>query len=772
MQRTQLMRGVSAGAICLVLISGAAQAQDALPTIDVAGEQKPARQKEAPPGFSDEKKEMPVYREPTGQTFTTVRSEDFENTPLFTIRDMLQYSPGLSFKQGNGPRDIVVSIRGSSARGGFGVRNIVVMEDGFSVMQPDGLSRTDLTDPHAYAGVDVYRGPSSALFGNFANGGAINFRTRTGAEIDGVETGHEFDSFGTINNFTAIGKQYGDFDMAVFASDVRSDGFIQHFDSNTQTVNTTARYRVTPDDLLVFKGIHNELFANLAVRQSLLQYYNNPYQTGCRLVPNLGAATFGGAASRAWCGQISSFLNGVGGTSVQNSADLAGLHRNDRRDIFGLRWEHDIDKDTKLRLQASYDDKNIFQPAGSNFLQDEPAVSASADITHHDTLGGLDRTDYFGLYFNRTRYVSYSGTTIPVGDGAWGATTNKQNNMMQNLGARGREEFALAPDVTAVLGLDVELSKISGYSESMSYSSAGTMSSWTGVVANRAFWNFAPEASVVWRPWPEWQTRVRASSGFGTPNPSMLFVTQQGTFGSNIGLKSQRNTGFDIGVDWTPSELLKASLTLFHEWYQNEQLTQTPGAGLQSYTFNAPNSIHRGIEATIDYRPFDGWRLLANYSYNDQKFTRFVEQLGPGSYFDRSGRQTPNVAPHELTARIGYDQPDGDFKGLGAYVEYSFKSSYYLDNSNQLTIPGYGIVNLNLHYDAALPDNPLLLKNISAYFGVQNVFDRTYVASASNITNTLAAPGVENPYGVLVSSTGSIYPGAPRAFVGGVKFKF
>ena len=180
------------------------------------------------------------------------------------MRDLLQYSPGVSFKQGNGPRDIVISIRGSGARNGFGVRNIVLLEDGFSVTQPDGLSRTDLTDPHAYAGVDVYRGPSSALFGNFANGGAINFRTRTGEEINGVEYGVEFGCFGYLNNFTSIGKKTGDIDIAIFASDVRSEGFSLNSYSDTQTVNVTARWKVTPDDLLTFKFIHNQLYGNAA----------------------------------------------------------------------------------------------------------------------------------------------------------------------------------------------------------------------------------------------------------------------------------------------------------------------------------------------------------------------------------------------------------------------------------------------------------------------------------------------------------------------------
>lgn len=182
-----------------------------------------------------------VLRSPPGQTVTTVPSEIIRNTPVFTVGDLLQYSPGVSTKVGNGPRDIGISIRGSNARNGFGVRNIVVLEDGFPVTQPDGLSRTDLIDPHAYGAVDVFRGPSSALFGNYATGGAVNFRMRTGAEIDGAEIGTDFGSYGYLNSYLIAGKASGAFDLSLFASDVRGDGYISHSQFNTQTINFVGR---------------------------------------------------------------------------------------------------------------------------------------------------------------------------------------------------------------------------------------------------------------------------------------------------------------------------------------------------------------------------------------------------------------------------------------------------------------------------------------------------------------------------------------------------
>ena len=84
---------------------------------------------------------------------------------------------------------------------GLRIRNIVIFDDGFPVTQPDGLSRSDLIDPKAYGAIDVIRGPSSALYGNYATGGALNFRTRPGRTIDGVEYGVEGGSFGYLNNY-------------------------------------------------------------------------------------------------------------------------------------------------------------------------------------------------------------------------------------------------------------------------------------------------------------------------------------------------------------------------------------------------------------------------------------------------------------------------------------------------------------------------------------------------------------------------------------------
>lgn len=825
MTSMHLMRGVSAGVLALTLVPTLVNAQQSLPTIEVGGARArsaPARaatsapvrssapvfrpapvraaapspgpavqsaQASTAPGFSAEKLKLPIYRQPTGQTFTSIDTATHRNTPLFTAADLLIYSPGMSFKAGNGPRDVGISIRGSGARNGFAVRNIFLMEDGFPVTQPDGLGRADLIDPHAYAGVDVYRGPSSALFGNYANGGAINFRTRSGRDIDGLVYGNEFGSFGYINNYMYAGKAVGDFDIAAFASDVRGQGFITHSQFATQTVNMKAVWSPTPTDRFIFKFIHNQMYNNLSTRLSQSQFYFNPFQRGC-------GSVF--ATVSAFCGVVNVPANGLRNPTIGTTADLAGFHRDDRRDILGLRWEHDFDANTIWRTQAVYDDKNIDQPTGAQKgYNDVPSVQASTDITQNSSLFGMPARHWLGFFFGKADGRSETQNTLPFGNGAGGALTQKVDSMVVNYSLRAREELALSPDVTAVLGLAGEFSRLSAHQTAINYqnfTSGGIpRNSFQQIAANSAWWNAAPEFSVTWRYSPQWQVYARASSGYGIPNSGQLFVDQQGNNAANTGLKPQRNTGFDAGATWTPNPDLRVTANLFHEWYQNELLTQTAGAGLRAFTFNAPGSVHRGVEFLADWAPVEGWlqgaRLLVNYSYNNQMFTNFTEVLSPPTisatnpapffgapngtklFFDRAGYKIPGVAPHEFTVRAGYDISHGDFRGLGAFVQYVYKYSYFMDNGNQLTVPSYGVVDFNLHYDREIQDS--FLKNFSAFVSVRNVFDSTYMASANNATNTVIAAGFQNPGIILANqATGLIYAGAPRSIVGGVKFKF
>lgn len=704
----------------------------------------------------------------SGQTVTTVDDSTFRNTPATTIADIVKLSPGVAVTQGNGPRDVSVSVRGSNARNGFGARNIQVFEDDFPVTQPDGLARFDLTDPHAYGAVDVVRGPSSARYGNYALGGAVNFRTRRGRDIDGVEAGADVGGDGYANVYATIGHAGPKYEYAVFGSFVRGDGSTGHTGYETGTINAYGTFALGDHDRVAAKVIYNEGEFRLSPRLSYNQYLANPYQQGCEAA----------ATAAPGCGTISVFVNGINGPRIAQTADEGDLARNDRRTIIGTRYEHDFGPNTIWRTQATFDSRVVNQPTSATpFKGTLDSYNITSDITDRGTLLGMPATSFVGIFYNYLDNQSFSFNKTPAGRNGFGAPTQTVFGDIRNMGVRAREELQLTPRLQLIAGIGAERSIIDMRQTAYAYP-VGANPTLNLIPAERHFSNVAPEAALFWQAIDAVRLHARVGTGYGIPQSGNLFVTPAGVFGNNIDLKAQRNTGVDLGAEIALGSTLKAEVTGYYEWFTNELVSQSAGINQLAYTSNVPRSIHRGIEVGLSWRPLPGLlpgaKLEGSYSYNDQYYTEFSERLtagGASTLLDRSGNAVPGVIPTFVNGRAGYDQPHGPLRGLGGFAEVTYRGRYFVDNGNLLAMPAYTLVNLNLHYDP--PKGDAWWSRFSLYASVQNLFDRTYVGSASVISNSLnAATGLDNPASTLSGTTGSVYAGQPRTVYAGVKARF
>jgi iron complex outermembrane receptor protein len=777
-------RGAAATAFTLALAFVPAAAQEALPAIDIgAGLAQPgdAPGPSAPapvtaPGFSPERMALPVYRDPPGQTVTSIDTKMFENESIRTLGDILDYSPGVTIATGNSPGDQVISIRGSGRTGSTGLSNILLLQDGFSMQLDAGPNGgyTFAYDPHAYGAVDVYRGGSSALWGNYAMEGAINFRMRSGASINGIEIGSEYGSYGTEQSWAIAGKKVGDFDLSLFGSQTVSDGYQLHTGSNSQSFNFLGTWSPNPTDRVIVRALHSEFYTDMLGRDTWMQYLLNPFQTGygCAYQTKLNApfciAVAGGAQP---------FNSISGAAAATQSPKEDAFHRNMVRDFIGLRYEHDFEGGTTWRTQMSYDYNTYVQPNNPTQTARGPAVAlnGNTDITSHAPIFGMQATHFFQLFYDNTHYNSGAYWDMPFNfnPNAVGALTGTQSFFQSNMGLKAREELALTQQLTAVVGFSSTWSKVYGLTQSFSYPAnellVPTLAS-LPTSAALTYWNYAPEATLTYRYSPEWLFRARYETAYNTPSASALFTTSEGVSGDNTSLKSQTSQGFDVGFDWTPAgQKLKASVTLFNEWWLNEFASQLAPNGV-SYSSNIPSDIHRGVEATIDWRPYEGWRLIGNYSYFDFFFKNFAQDMTATYAIQRSGDRLPGVPKHQFTGRIGYDQPYGLFKGLGAFVEYQYRSDYPMDNGNLIWAPGYGVVNTDIHYSREIENS--YLKKVTVYFSVRNIFNTTYISSIANISDSLIAGTlIQAPAATLASSVSAV-AGAPRTLTVGVKLKF
>ncbi|MBX9882393.1 MAG: TonB-dependent receptor [Sphingomonas sp.] len=738
-------------------ISGAALGAALLPC---AAHAAPAN---GPAALADEvtviARALPATEVTKGQAATRIDESAVRTTPATNVADFLRLVPGVAVIQGNGPRDVGVSIRGSNARNSFGARNIQVFEDDFPVTQPDGLARFDLADPHAYAAIEVLRGPSSARYGNYALGGAVNFRTRRG--LNGGVFGSDLGADGFGNVYATIGDSGPRHDAAIFASFAGADGATAHNDYRTFTLNAYATADLGARDRVAVKFIANQGLFRLSTRLSFDQYRANPYQQGCEVA----------ARAAAGCGAIAVFANGTNGARVSESAAEADLARDDRRLILGLRHEHDLSAGLSWRTQVTLDNRDAFQPTNATpFRGTLNSLNLTSELTRHGRLFGLSSTSFVGFFYNILDNQSFTFTKAPGGRERLGALAQTVTGDVRNWGLRARQELAITSRLHLIAGLGAERSTIVMTQTVFSYPLGAPPRS-QAIPADRRFWNVAPEAALAWQATQDINLHARVATGYGIPQSGNLFVTPQGVFGNNLALKAQSNIGAELGAELT-MHALSFSLALYQEWFRNELITQSAGVNLLSYTANAPRSVHRGIDLAIGWRPpaLPGTKVDLSYGYTDQFYTDFSERLSNGQQsllFSRGGNAIPGVIPHFLNLRAGFDQPSGRRQGLGGFAEVTWRGGYFIDNGNQLRIPGYALLNLNLHYDP-----PAGGGRFSLYLSVQNALGATYVGSASVIANSLGATGAQNGASVLRGVTGSIYAGQPRTLFGGVKTRF
>jgi iron complex outermembrane receptor protein len=401
-------------------------------------------------------------------------------------------------------------------------------------------------------------------------------------------------------------------------------------------------------------------------------------------------------------------------------------------------------------------------------------------LSARSSVFGFPAQHFLGVVYNnaRTNFSTFAAIPNVWNYGARGGQAGVISSYTSNIGLRAREEIALTNDLTAAIAFSANWNRVWGNSRYNSYANPPPGQPWNlrlvsppfDIAVNNDYFNTAPEASLHYRYDPALAFRARYSVGYSTPSFDSLTASPTGAARANSALKAQTSMEAEGGVDWTPNKSLSVSATFFNAWFRNELVSQvSPYDNTINYMQNVPASLHRGFELGFDWRPVEGWRLFTAYTFYNFIFTNFQDRLALNAVYDRAGNVMPGQPAHTLTTRLGYDAPTGDFKGLGAFVEYNLRAASAMDNANFTWIPGYGLINVNLHYERDV--NIGWIKSVSGYVEGRNMLDTVYAASAMPFTNQVNAAGAQLP-GPLLATSGTIMPGAPRAVVAGMKFKF
>jgi len=665
-----------------------------------------------------------VQKRPEGVSLSATEPTEYQSQPTRHMRESLESLPGVIVRQANGPRDFQISIRGSGIKTTFAVRDLKMYEDGFIQTQSDGLARLDIHDPWFMRSVEVLKGASSSLYDNYALGGMVHFKTRRGSDINGVETFLSGGAYSYQKQAFAIGKQYTNLDVSLFASNVAEQGYIRHSDYDTQTMNFNMRFKVDDRQNFYFKAITNWLDANVPTRLTLSQYANDP--------------------------------RNAGGTGATTDAIRLAQRRLDRRTIIGGLYEREIDPNTVLTIEADYDVKDINQTFTQISDNINPNWKSYTDLRHNGRLGDMPLKSYVGFFVNNMEQEGSTFANLGDFQGSRGTLAQSSRGTIRNIGGRFREELEFVPKWTLAGGLGFEQSMLSV--QTINYTAAGAISNRPS--ADRTYYNWAPELSLTWKPAEGYRHWVRGSTGYAIPTFGNLLIGPDGLAGTNFSLKPQRNYNVEIGTESKVHKTLNLQLTGFWTIVKNEiisQLVSTTSTG--QFAVNADLSEYRGIEAGYDWRPAQGWRLSGAYTHIDARYINFVEQFNIGGVLTpiyRDGKQVPNVARDVLNFKEEYDHPSG----WGGWLETSYHNSYFLNNNNTVGMPQYWLLNANIHKNLEFTNNSYV-RFAKFYVQLDNLADAKYAASG-NVVSDSTADGAKTLF----------FSGYGRAVYGGVTLGF
>ncbi|MDC8446970.1 MAG: TonB-dependent receptor [Nitrospira sp.] len=642
-------------------------------------------------------------KRPEGISLSATVPSETDSQPTRTMKESMESLPGIVLRQANGPRDFSIMIRGQGAKTSFAVRDIKIYEDGIQQTQSDGLSRLDMQDPWFMRSVEVIRGASSSLYDNYALGGMVQFRTRRGRDIHGLETFFSGGSFGYQKYGVAIGQETEKFDIAMFGSQVAEDGFIRHSNYNTQTINFNLRYKMDDRQNFYFKAITNWLNTKVPTRLTQGQFLTDERQAG-------GAQTL--------C------TPGTYNGGCANSL-LLDQSRVDRRTIVGGIYERQIDANTVLTVEADYDVKDIQQSFSQIFENTNPNYKSYADLRHDGRLGTMPLKSYVGFFVNKMEQKANTFQNLADGFGTKGNLIQNSRGTIFNIGGRIREELEFYPNWILAVGLGFEQSRLSV--DATNYDQNGTFAS--RVSANRTFSNWAPEGSLTWKPSADYRYWIRASTGYGIPQFSNLLrdpVT--GLPGSNFSLKPQKNLNLEIGTEMRLHPTLLIQVAGFYTFFKDEIITQVI-SGNNTASVNADSSRYRGVELFADWRPLSGLRLSGAYTHIDSEYINFSDRTAAG-FIVRDGKHVPNVPTDILNGKVEYYHEP---MGLGAWVEGNYYNSYFLNNSNTFGFPSYVIGNVNVYKNIEVSKSSWF-RFAKLFIQVDNIADTKYAASGQVIT--------------------------------------
>lgn len=653
-----------------------------------------------------------LERVPGGIGF--VEADVFADDFAQSIGDALQFTPGV-FADTSAQRETRISIRGSGLNSSFERRGLTVLRNGVPITRASGSTEFQEVDPLSVRYIEVFKGANGLRYGAASLGGAVNLVTPTGRTVESPFSARiEGGSFSTLRANASYGGTFEGGDVYVGVTGLRSNGFREHSDvrsvygfSNlglklSETVETRFYLTALSDNF--------ELAGSLSLEDALenREQAARPVTAGPFFPGGPVTVLDPGPVADDWDRNLDVVRIANRTVAALEAVTLEGGFWYARRNL----------------------DHAITRFAGI-IVQEEDEVGLYGRVTGDMTVGSLPVDWTIGFEANES---TNEAQRFANDSGARGELRTESDQDASNILAYAQAELGLTDSLTAVTGLQ--------WLRAVRDNDA-ILNDVPGRVVSR---QLNPRFGLLYDLNDSAQIFANVNRGF---EPATLSDLTAGGALDFTPLDAQQAWTVEIGTRGQ-ADFIAWDVSLYRSWVDNELLDfGAPGSfGFVSFTDNADNTIHQGVEVGIDLFIADKTLSEAGYSLvwrNIYTLNDFRFEDDP-TFADNTLAGVPR---HVYISELKLDADDGWY--VSANLRW-IPDGPYVDFANTTQVPGYELVGFTAGVD--------LTDTLRLFGSVENIFDTDFI---SNVT-TNANQELEN---------GRVFtPGQGRAFFAGITASF
>ncbi|MDX9741644.1 MAG: TonB-dependent receptor, partial [Gammaproteobacteria bacterium] len=587
----------------------------------------------------------------------------------------------------------VFTIRGFTG-GGHGSEAGMAL-DGISLNEgeshADGYGDTNIIIPLEIDHVQVFKGPVSPLYGNFARGGVVAFNTRKTGEYGDIDL--SMGSFDTYDAQAAFGTNIDGLQINGALQGYESEGWRRHSRYTKMNAALRGAYQFGNSEIaLSLRGhggewqgpnyIQHDQFSDKSRRRD-----ENPFT---QLQDDTG--------SKQLNSQRLDFFHNL-------SDDLKLL-------AFAYRTRSDFTRyQTSLRVLDTYPDLNALP---SDFMDPNAAVNITDIAPQTEHVHGRDAMA-FGTSLNGVSNLFGSDSSWVVGIEYYDEEAEVQRwDTVRRDRYNLREDNTYNIKTTSVYG-QMDMNVHPRFRPTLGFRYDNFDGDRVNHAANDArtdmnsYDHFSPKLGVRSALTDTWELRASIANGFGLPGAQKYDPTAD--------VDTIEIWQYEIGINGAPTPQWYLDLAAFMITSSDEIMRENP-ADANSPWINAGKTRRTGLEGEIRYFPaaVENLEVFTVFSLNDSE----VKENANASLIGMEVQRLP-----EYIANIGvrYAPP----VGFGGQIRLRSLGSWYTNATNTIEYDGYDVVNASLFYTFRADNG----RNAQVYLDVNNIFDEVYSENVS-----------------------------------------